>query len=405
MSFDVSEFRKGFPQLERMMGPNRLVYFDSGASSLKHSSVTDRVNSFNRFETANVHRGAHQTSRQGTESYEGARQKVQSFINAKSSDEIVFTRGTTEGINFIASALRAYLKKGDEVLLTPFEHHSNIVPWQVLCEQTGAVLKVVDFNAEEGLLIEDFERSMTAKTKVASFLYYSNSLGNRLPVEKMVQICKQHKVLTLIDAAQAVLSEKIDVQSLQCDFLAFSGHKMFAPYGIGALYINASQFDRIAPYQTGGSMIDRVSFEKTTYANPPQKYEAGTPNISGAIGLGMAIDVISKESVAEMHSHVINLRNELIRGLEDKKSLELYEIKTQDRTGVVSFNIKGAHASDVGTLLDKYGFAVRAGHHCCQPLMDILGVSGTVRVSLAPYNTSEEVQTFLATMNKVEEFF
>ena len=405
MTFEVDNFRKGFPQLERMMGPNRLIYFDCGASSLKHSKVTDRVNTYNRFETSNVHRGAHHTSRQGTENYEGARQTLQKFINAEKSEEIVFTRGTTEGINFVASVLTNQLRPGDEILITPFEHHSNIVPWQMLCEKTGAKLKVAPFDQYTGMSLETFQGSVTEKTKVAAFIYYSNSFGNRFPVEKMVESCHSRGILTLIDAAQAMLTETVDVQKIGCDFLVFSGHKMYGPYGIGVLFINQRHLNSLPPYQGGGSMIDRVTFEKTTYAEAPQKFEAGTPNISGAIGLGEAAKVIMEEDMLAMHRHVLNLRKKLIQGLITREKIDFYEFPGDDHTGVVSFNVKGSHSSDVGTLLDKYGYAVRAGHHCTQPLMDLIGISGTVRVSFAPYNTLEEVENFLKTLDKVEEFF
>ncbi len=405
MSFDVEAFRKSFPQLERTMGPRKLVYLDTGASSLKHAAVTDRVNTYNRFETANVHRGAHQTSRQGTESYEGARKKLQKFINAKSDTEVVFTRGTTESVNFVASAIRSQLQKGDEILITPFEHHSNIVPWQVLCEQTGAQLKVVEFDRAQGLTLEAFEEAITDNTKLVSMIHYSNSFGQRLPVEKMLKVCQLKNILSFVDSAQAAITEKIDVQSLGCDFLAFSGHKMFGPYGIGVLYIKESLLASLPPYQTGGSMIDRVSFDKTTYANSPQKFEAGTPNIAGAIGLGEAADILLQMDYSSFHAHVLGLRESLIAGLKQKQKIEVYEFQGEDFAGVVSFNVKGSHPSDVGTLLDKYGFAVRAGHHCTQPLMDLIGIPGTVRVSMGPYNTADEIQSFLETMDKIEEFF
>ncbi len=405
MSFDVDEFRKSFPQLERTVGPRRLVYLDSGASSLKHSFVTDRVNTYNRFEAGNVHRGAHQTSRQGTENFEQARQQVQKFINARFHEEVVWTRGTTESINFVASGLKSQLSPGDEVLITPFEHHSNIVPWQVLCEQTGAKLVVADFDSEEGMSIEAFEKALTSKTKLAAFIFYSNSFGQRFPIEKMVQLCRQKKVLTLVDGAQAVLTEAIDVQSIGCDFFCFSGHKMFAPYGVGALFIKKELIPLIPPYQTGGSMIDRVTFAKTTFAEAPQKYEAGTPNISGAIGLGAAAQIVMEMNFKEVHQHIMQLRTLLISELKKRDSVKVYDFPGSDYSGIVSFNVKGSHSSDVGTLLDKYGFAVRAGHHCTQPVMELMGLSGTVRVSFGPYNTEGEIMDFLSTMHKIEEFF
>ncbi len=404
MSFNVENFRKNFPQLERTAGPRKLIYLDSGASSLKHSAVTDRVNTFNRFETANVHRGAHQVSSQGTENYEMARNQLQRFVNARLSSEVIFTRGTTEGINFMATGLEPQLKAGDEILITALEHHSNIVPWQVLCQKTGAVLKVVPFDAERGFSLESFDKCLTEKTKVAAFIFYSNSFGQRLPVESMVEKCRKRGVISVVDAAQAVLTEKIDVQKINCDALVFSGHKMFAPYGIGVLYLKESMQECVLPYQTGGSMIDRVSFKETSYADAPQKYEAGTPNIAGAIGLGVASQLVSP-IIDDMHDHVDRLRQSLIANLSSRSSLDLYDFPGERHTGVVSFNIKDTHPSDVGTLLDKYGIAVRAGHHCTQPLMELMKIPGTVRVSLAAYNTESEISSLLETLDKIEEFF
>ncbi len=405
MAFNPSQFRKSFPQLERTLGPNPLVYLDSAASTLKHAEVCDRVNVFNRFEAANVHRGAHLVSRQGTENYEGVREKVARFINAKENCEIIFTRGTTEGINLIAHGFEEILKPEDEILLSPFEHHSNIVPWQRLCEKTGARLKIVPFNKETGVRVEDFVSSMNPKTKLVSFIYYSNAFGNRLPVEEILSECQKRKIISVVDCAQVLLTERLDVQKLKCDFLVFSGHKIFAPFGIGVLYGKKNLLETMSPYQTGGSMIDRVTFEKTTYADLPQKFEAGTPNISGAIGLGVAIDILSHWDYQKTHEYILSLRNYLKGELKKIPSLEIYEFTASDYTGVVSFNFKKAHCSDVGTLLDKYGFAVRAGHHCTQPLMDLMNLQGTVRVSFTAYNTIEELTQFLNTLKKVEAFF
>ena len=387
------------------MGPNPLIYFDSGASTLKHSLVTDRMNTYNRFESANVHRGAHHISRQGTEAYEGSRKRIYELINAFETREVIFTRGTTESVNLVASCFESEINSDDEVLISPFEHHSNIVPWQRLCEKTGAKLIVAEFDKDLGMTIESFKKALSPKTKIASFLFYSNSFGNRLPIEEMIQLCKDNNTATLVDAAQAVLTEKIDVQSLNCDFLTFSGHKMFGPYGVGICYINKEWLDRLEPYQTGGSMIDRVSFDKTTYAEAPQKFEAGTPNIAGAIGIGKAADVVTKIDFKSQHDYVIGLRNYLIQGLSQRQNIEVYNFPSTDYAGVVSFNVKGTHPSDVGTLLDKYGVAVRAGHHCTQPLMDLIGIPGTVRVSISAYNTKTEIDYFFETLSKVEEFF
>lgn len=406
MSFNSKEFRKHFPQLEREVENHSLVYFDNGASTLKHLDVIDRVSTYNKLEVANVHRGAHSLSQWGTEAYEKARESLQKFVGAKDSREIVFTRGTTESINLVANIVaEAMLQKGDEILISPFEHHSNIVPWQMICEKYGCQLKVIAFDPKEGVRINDVVAAMTEKTKLCSFLWYSNSFGNRLPVEDIIKECKKRNIITLVDAAQTALTEKINVDQLGCDFLALSGHKMFAPYGIGALYGRLELLDKLPPYQGGGSMIDRVSFEKTSYAQTPQKYEAGTPNVAGAIGLGLACDVIASMNFADQHKHILSLRKVLKEGLSEISSCEIYDFESSDYSGVLSFNIKGAHPSDIGTLLDKYGVAVRAGHHCTQPLMELLGIEGTVRVSLAAYNTENEVKYFIDTMKKVEGFF
>lgn len=405
MSFQYEQFRKSFPQLERKMGPSPLIYLDSAASTLKHSDVTDRINGFNRFEVSNVHRGAHQVSRQSTEFYEDGRKKIQEFVNATSETEIVFTRGTTEGVNLVANILESQMEPGDEILITPFEHHSNLVPWQILCEKRKCQLKIIPFDAKNGINIDDFKNSLTAKTRLVAMVYYSNSFGNRLPVDKMVEECRNRGILTLVDAAQAVLTEKIDVQKLTCDFLCFSGHKMFGPYGIGVLYGKKAVLEKRPPYQTGGSMVDRVTFEKTTFANIPQKFEAGTPNITGVIGLATVVNVVKAMNLPAAHKYVLELREQVLAGLRKIENCTIYDFTATDYCGVVSFNIKGSHPTDVGTLLDKYGIAVRAGHHCTQPLMGILGIPGTVRISLAPYNTSSEIEYFLNTLTKVKEFF
>lgn len=405
MSFKPEHFRKGFPQLERRMGPSPLVYFDSAASTLKHSDVTDRMNVFNRFEASNVHRGAHQVSRQSTEFFEDARKKMQEFVNATSDVEIIFTRGTTEGINLVANVMESQVRAGDEILISPFEHHSNLVPWQRLCEKMSCQLKVIPFDSQNGITVDAFKQSLSPQTRLVAITQYSNSFGNRMPVEKVVEECRERGILTLIDAAQTVLTETIDVQKLPCDFLCFSGHKMFGPYGIGVLYGKEKILNDLPPYQSGGSMVDRVTFEKTTYANVPQKFEAGTPNITGAIGLAAVVNVIKNMPIKEAHQHVLSLRKQILAGLQTIEDCEVYNFAATDYCGVVSFNIKGTHPTDVGTLLDKYGIAVRAGHHCTQPLMNLLGIPGTVRLSLAPYNTSSEVDYFLHTLTKVKEFF
>ena len=405
MDFNVYQFRDFFPQLKRTIGPKPMIYFDNGASTLKHNWVIDRIHTYNRFETSNVHRATHQISRQGTENYEEARKKLQRFIHARYPEEVIFTRGTTESINLVAGSLGSQLTKGDEILISPLEHHSNIVPWQILCEKQGCQLKVAAFDPKKGLCPRSFENSLCEKTKLVSLILHSNSFGNRLPVEELIGQCKKRGIFTLVDAAQTPLGETMNVQELGCDFLAFSGHKMYGPYGIGVLFGRLEVLESMPPYQSGGSMIDRVSFERTTYAQVPQKFEAGTPNVAGAIGLGIAADFIKSQNIVEQHQYILNLREYLKKGLMEFDSIQVHEFQADDHTGIVSFNLKGAHPSDVGILLDKYGIAVRSGHHCNQPLMELMGIPGTVRVSLAPYNTKEEVDSFLRIMKKVEDFF
>ena len=405
MSFSPQAFRQNFPQLGQRVNDKALIYFDNAASTLKHAAAINRSHSYNSYEVSNVHRGAHTLSRQGTENYEAARKVVQRFIGAEHDSEIVFTRGTTESINLVASSLSGLLQTGDEIVLSPFEHHSNIVPWQILCEKRGCELKVLDYSNDIHKLSDILQKVISKKTRLVSFLHYSNSLGHRMPVEKMVEICRENQIMTLIDGAQALLSEKVDVKSLGCDFYCFSGHKLFAPYGIGVLYARQSILEKMPPYQSGGSMIDRVTFGKTTYADSPQKFEAGTPNVAGALAMASALNAIEKDGVQNYHKHVDQLRQRLLKGLRAIPICELYEFHADHFCGVVSFNMKGAHSSDVGTLLDKYGVAVRSGHHCCQPLMDLMGIAGTVRASLAPYNTQAEVDFFIETLKKIEEFF
>ena len=406
MAFSAKEFRKHFPQLNVKIENAPLMYLDNGASTLKHKFVCDRIHKYNLNEVANVHRGSHTLSRRGTELYESARERVQKFINASFSSEIIFTRGTTESINLVARSLvKSHLKEGDEILISSFEHHSNIVPWQMVCEEKGLQLRVAPFHREKGFDFSQWKALLNSKTKICAFLWYSNSFGNRLPIEEMVNSCRKNQTLTFVDAAQTPLSEKMDVQGVPCDFLAFSGHKMFAPYGIGILYGRKDLLEELPPYQGGGSMIDRVTYEQTSYASIPQKFEAGTPNIAGVLGLGEAIEIINQEGVDSFHSHVGSLRDQLVQGLSDIQSCEVYDFPSQRKSGIVSFNFSGVHCSDVGTLLDKYGVAIRSGHHCTQPLMAELGIEGTVRCSLAPYNTAEEVKSFLDILKKVEAFF
>ena len=405
MLFPVDEFRKNFPQLTRRIHGHPLVYFDNAASTLQHSRVSDQVDQYNRNQVSNVHRGSHTLSRESTNLYEEARIRVQKFIGASSPEEIIFTRGTTESINLVAHILSLKnLSPSDEILISPFEHHSNTVPWQMVCERVGCSLKVWKAQLGQGFCKKSFLSALSSQTKVCSFLWYSNSFGHGLPVEYMVKECRQRGIHTLIDAAQVPLTEKIDVGMLDTDFLCFSGHKMFAPYGIGILYGRKSLLETLPPYGGGGGMVDRVTFEHTKYGDLPYKYESGTPHIPGAVGLSQAMDIIESLDFKAQHEHTLALRENLQKGLEDLGVL-FYDFESSNYTGVLSFNVPSAHCTDVADLLDGYGVAVRAGHHCNQPIMDVIGVPGTVRVSLTCYNTQKEVDIFLKTIKKVITFF
>ena len=406
MSFDPLTLRPHFPELnDSSVGPD-LTYFDNAASTLQHAQVAHCVHQFNLRRSSNVHRGAHRLSQEATEEFEKARRSVAQFLGAQKTEEVIFTKGTTEGINLVAQsyALRN-LKAGDQVLISHIEHHSNIVPWQALAEQIGIQLVVVPFHKEKGFDLEDFKSLLSAKTKMVCTLWYSNALGFRLPIEGIVTEAHKVGAVVLVDGAQAPLHEKIQVQKINMDFLAFSGHKMCAPHGIGALYVHSRMYDKMKPYQFGGSMIDRVSLQGTTYAEPPQKFEAGTPNIGGAIGLGAACDWISKSNIDDWHLHMSRLRKIALEALLQKDSFSTYEVQAEELGSVLSFNHRQAHSSDIGNLLSQYHFAVRAGHHCAQPLMQAMGVPGTVRLSFAPYNTEQEVHRFTEHLSKIEEFF
>ena len=325
MAFNPQDLRQNFPELSIKVNGKDLVYFDNAASTLKHEAVSNRVHDYNKFEASNVHRGAHFLSNQGTENYEAARRQVQKFINAKSADEVIFTRGTTESINLVAASYCDWeLSPGDEIVLSPFEHHSNIVPWQEICKWNEFKIRVIDFDPKYGVTSEAIDKAITSRTGFVSCLWYSNSFGHRLPIEEIISKAKKVGAKTLIDGAQAPLHEKIDVQKLDCDFLAFSGHKMFAPYGIGALYGKTELLEMMRPYQTGGSMIDRVSFKETRYADIPQKFEAGTPNVGGAIGLGKACETISELNIDSWHSHLSKLRDKLVSFIKTQDHIELY---------------------------------------------------------------------------------
>jgi cysteine desulfurase/selenocysteine lyase len=402
---NLQHIRKQFPILEREINGKPLVYLDNAATTQKPKIVLDAIQNYYTEINANVHRGIHTLSQLATVEMENARQKVQKFINAKHDYEINFTRGTTESINAIAYAIgnSNWIKSGDEIIISYLEHHSNIVPWQMLCERTGAKLKVIPMD-ENGILQLDFlDENLNEKTKIVAFNQVSNALGIINPVEEMIaKIRKNSEALILVDGAQSISHMTIDVQAMDCDFFVFSGHKMYAPTGVGIFYGKEEILRKMQPFHGGGEMIATCSFEGTTYADLPFKFEAGTPNIAGNIALGYAVDFMEEIGRSAIHQHENNLLNYAQEKLLALGGLKIYGEKA-NRTGVVSFNLEGVGiASDVGMILDKMGIAVRTGHHCTQPIMNFFNISGTVRASFAVYNTIEEIDIFIEGLKKAQ---
>ena len=402
--FDINNIRAQFPILNQQVNGKPLVYLDNAATSQKPISVLETWEKYYETINANVHRGIHTLSQLATEEMELARQKIQKFINAKHDYEVIFTKGTTEGINLVAYALTNQIKKDDEIIISYLEHHSNIVPWQMLCERTGAKLKVIPMDENGILQIDVLDSWLNEKTKVVSVNQVSNALGIINPIEQIIEKTRQlSNAYVLIDGAQSAPHFKIDVQKLDCDFFVFSGHKMYAPMGTGILYGKESVLENLHPFHGGGEMIAVCSFEKTTYAGLPFKFEAGTPNVGGNIALGSAVDFINQIG----HENLQNHENELLTYAQ-KKLLELEGIKIYgekaNRTGVISFNLEGVGiASDTGMILDKMGIAVRTGHHCTQPIMDFFSIAGTVRASFAVYNTLEEIDILVEGVKKAQK--
>ncbi len=386
--------------LDREVNGHPLIYLDSGASSQKPNQVIDRLNRYYRLEHANIHRGVHHLSQQATEAYEQARETVRSFINAKNRHEVLFTKGATDGINLVASSFgREFLKPGDEVIISTMEHHSNIVPWQLICEQKGAKVRVIPINQHGELIIEEFESMLNQRTRLVAVVHVSNTLGTINPVQDIIRLAHSHGVPVLLDGAQAVPHMHIDVQALDVDFYAFSGHKVFGPTGVGILYGKESILNDMPPYQGGGDMIERVTFEKTTYNVLPHKFEAGTPNIADGIGLASAIDYYSQFEESEVAAHeqdLLDYATERLLGIDGLRIIGT----AANKASVISFLLADAHPFDVGTILDQLGIAVRTGHHCTQPLMDFYGIQGTARASFAMYNNRDDIDHLVAGINK-----
>ena len=403
--FDVQKARLDFPILETRVHGKPLVYLDNAATSQKPQAVIDALTSYYTRENANIHRGVHALSELATEHYEQARAKVQRFMNAADPSEIIFVRGTTEGINLVAQTYgRSHIGAGDEVIISGLEHHSNIVPWQILCEQQGAKLRVVPINDAGELLLDEFEKLIGPKTKLVAIAHVSNALGTIVPLRRITEVAHQMNVPVLVDGAQAAPHLQIDVQALDSDFYVFSAHKMYGPTGIGVLYGKRRLLDAMPPYQGGGDMISSVTFEKTLYNKLPYKFEAGTPDISGAIGLGAAIDYLNEIGLDRIAVHEHELLVHATEALSAIPGVRLIGTAKQ-KAAVVSFVLENVHAHDVGTILDQEGIAVRTGHHCAQPLMQRFGVDATARASFALYNTKEEVDALAAGIQKVREVF
>lgn len=400
--YDVEAIRRDFPALDQQIHGEQLVYLDNAATSQKPKSVIDSIVQYYENDNANIHRGVHTLSERATLSYENARKTVQKFLNAQTEKEIIFTRGATEAINLVAHAFLEKLSAGDEVLITAMEHHSNIVPWQMLCEKTGATLKVAPINDKGELILEEFEALISRSTKFSAISHMSNALGTINPIKQMIDLLHQHDIPVLVDGAQAIPHIAVDVQALDCDFYVFSGHKLYAPTGIGALYGKMERLEQASPYQGGGDMISVVTFDKTVYNKIPYKFEAGTPNIAGTIGLGAAIDYVSSIGVDAIAAHENSLLDYAVE--QSKRIGKLRIIGTADNKGaIMSFVLDGIHPHDVGTMMDRQGIAVRAGHHCAMPVMDFFGVPATARASFAMYNTHEEVDALMAGIENLIE--
>ncbi len=403
--FDVQRIRADFPILGQTVHGKPLVYLDNAATSQKPRAVIEAERRYYEHDNANIHRGVHLLSQRSTDAYEASRVKVQRFLNARSEKEIIFTRGTTEGINLVAATYgRKHVGPGDEVVISALEHHSGIVPWQMLCEEKGATLRVIPIDDDGDLLLDEYERLLSPRTKVVAVTWVSNALGTVNPVDRVIALAHARGVPVLLDAAQAVQHLAVDVQALDCDFLVFSSHKIYGPTGAGVLYGKQALLEAMPPYQGGGDMIRTVTFEKTTYAPLPAKFEAGTPNIAGGICLGVALDYVQSVGLEAIARHEADLLGYATEAVQEVPGIRLIGT-AKEKTSVLSFVMAGAHPHDIGTILDREGVAIRTGHHCAQPVMQRFGVPATARASFAVYNTREEVDALAAALEKVRKVF
>ncbi len=403
--YNVNRIREDFPILKKKVHKKNLVYLDNAATTQKPNYVIDKVNEYYTTMNANIHRGVHALSQEATEAFEGARIQIKQFINALGKNQIIFTRGTTEAINLVASSYgRANIKEGDEIIISHMEHHSNIVPWQLLCKERNAKLRVIPVNDDGELIFEEFEKLVNKRTKFISIVYVSNSLGTINPIKEIIKYAHQFNIPVLVDAAQAVNHLKVDVQDLDCDFLAFSGHKIYGPTGIGALYGKVELLESMPPYMGGGDMISKVTFEETTFNELPHKFEAGTPDIAGAIGLGAAIEYVNNIGMENIREHEHSLLEYTIKQIAQVPGLRIIGT-AKEKTSVLSFVLENIHPHDIGTFLDFEGVAIRTGHHCTQPLMKRFNIPATSRASFAMYNTKEEVDVLVNGLKKIIEVF
>lgn len=398
---DIQSIRAEFPILSQKVNGKPLVYFDNAATSQKPKVVLEAIASYYEEINANIHRGVHKLSQLATDAYEASRGKIQRHINAAHSHEVLFTSGTTHGINLVANGFASLLKPGDEVMVSALEHHSNIVPWQMLCERTGAQLTVIPMNEKGELVMEGFDRLLSEKTKIIAVNHISNALGTINPIEEIIAKAHRFGAAVLIDGAQSAAHMKPDVQALDCDFYVFSGHKICGPTGTGILYGKEAWLNKLPPYQGGGEMIKEVTFEKTTYADLPHKFEAGTPNIAGGIVLGTAIDYLNSIGFEAIAAYENELLEYGTRRLLEIECVKIYGT-SEHKTSVISFNVEGIHPFDIGTIVDKLGIAVRTGHHCAQPIMRFFDIPGTIRASFAFYNTKEEIDALVEAVKKAK---
>ncbi len=403
--FPVEKIRADFPILQQQIRNKPLVYLDNAATTQKPNCVIDCISDFYRQDYANVHRGVHTLSVRATDQYEGARETVKDFINAQSTKEIVFVKGTTEAINLLAHSYgKSFLKPGDEILITAMEHHSNIVPWQMLCQELGTVLKVAPINLQGELIVEEFEKLITAKTRLVSVVHMSNALGTVNPVKKIIDLAHERNIPVILDGAQAIPHMPVDVQALECDFYVFSGHKLYAPTGVGVLYGKQEILEAMQPYQGGGDMIRKVTFKETEYNNLPYKFEAGTPNIADVVGLGAAIGYLTgvgMDNIARYEAELLAYATDKAKQIEGLRLIG----EAHEKGAILSFVLDKVHPHDIGTMLDSLGIAVRAGHHCAMPVMDFFEIPATARASFAMYNTHQEVDVLMDGIKSLIEVF